>query len=239
MLHKTKRIFPILNLLLMLGMLGTLICYDIFGGLRLKGTTSSWFVLLGLTNLLFARLQRIPRYRFPVLMLLGLLFGMCADVLLGIHFISGILAFALGHVLYLAAFCTLERPRAGDLLLLLPIAAVSVFIVVGTPWIRVRDPFLQKLLIGYAVIIAAMVTKAITNLRRQPSVSRWLLTLGSILFWFSDLVLAVDMFGRATRLTWVLCSYTYWPAQTILAHALFHYSREQSKAVQPPIQTEF
>ena len=31
-----------------------------------------------------------------------------------------------------------------------------------------------------------------------------------------------QMFGQSSRLTWILCSYCYWPAQNILAHALFH-----------------
>ena len=64
--------------------------------------------------------------------------------------------------------------------------------------------------------------KAIGNLIRRPNLFRWLLALGSFLFWFSDLVLAVDMFGQSSRLTWILCSYAYWPAQNILAHALYH-----------------
>ncbi|MBP3704071.1 MAG: hypothetical protein J6I98_00930, partial [Clostridia bacterium] len=87
---------------------------------------------------------------------------------------------------------------------------------------------LKKLLIGYAVIIAAMVGKALSNLRYGRSLARGLIALGSAMFWFSDLILAIDMFGASSRLTWVLCSYVYWPAQTIMAYALFHFSREQA-----------
>ena len=103
---------------------------------------------------------------------------------------------------------------------------LSMFLVVGTPWITVEDPALKKLLLGYAVIISAMLGKAISNLIRHPSPARWLLAIGSVMFWFSDLMLAVDMFGQASRLTWILCSYNYWPAQNILAHALYHINRE-------------
>lgn len=199
-----------------------LICYDIFGGLWLKGVTSSWFVLLGGINLWSARKLAWDRLRFFILIEAGLFCGMCADVLLGVAFYAGIASFALGHILYLAAFCTLERFSLRDLWFIGPLSVLSMFAVVGTPWITVEDPVLRKLLLGYAVIISAMLGKAVSNLIREPSPTRWLLAIGSAMFWVSDLMLAVDMFGQASRLTWILCSYNYWPAQNILAHALYH-----------------
>jgi hypothetical protein len=197
------------------------------GGLWLKGVTSSWFVLLGGINLWAARMLKWKQLRFFALMEAGLFCGMCADVLLGMVFFVGIGVFALGHILYLAAFYSLEKFRPMDLCLVLPLAAISIFMVVGTPWITVTDPLLKKLLLGYAVIIAAMLGKAWSNLLCKPSPYRWLLAIGSVLFWFSDLMLLIDMFGTPSRLTWILCSYTYWPAQNLLAHALYHGNRGQ------------
>ena len=199
-----------------------LVCYDIFGGLWLKGVTSAWFVILGGINLWAARKLEWKKLRFYLLVEAGLFCGMCADVLLGVVFFAGVGVFALGHILYLVAFCTLEKICMRDVLLFVPIAAVSVFAVVGTPWIRVEDPVMQKLLLGYALIIAAMLSKSISNLMAEPGPYRRLLAVGSLLFWFSDLMLAVDMFGQPTRLTWILCSYSYWPGQNILAYSLQH-----------------
>ena len=199
-----------------------LVCYDIFGGLWLKGVTSGWFVLLGSVNLLAARNLKGKQLCFFILMEAGLFCGMCADVLLGVAFFAGVGVFALGHVLYFIAFCTLEKFCLRDLKILIPLALLSIFLVTGTPWISVNDPLLQKLVPVYAVIIAMMLGKAIGNLICRPSLFRWLLAIGSFLFWFSDLILAVDMFGQSSRLTWILCSYAYWPAQNILAHALYH-----------------
>lgn len=206
-----------------------LICYDIFGGLWLKGVTSIWFVFLGCVNVLYERKMKEKNSRFVLIIEAGLFLGMCADVLLGVQFIFGILFFALGHVLYLIAFFMLEKPIRKDLLIILPIAVVSLFIVTGTPYIQIEDPFIKKLLLGYAVIIACMLGKAISNFNKGKQTYRKLILLGSILFWFSDVMLAIDMFGEASRMTWVLCSYTYWPAQNILAHALFHYVNENTK----------
>lgn len=153
---------------------------------------------------------------------------MCADVLLGIVFFAGVGVFALGHVFYLVAFYFLERFRLRDLVMSLPAAAVSIFLVVGTPWIHVEDPVMRAILIVYALIISAMLGKAVSNLVSQSDTFRWLLAIGSIMFWFSDLILLMDMFGTSSRLTWILCSYSYWPTQNILAHALYHAKLGQS-----------
>ena len=199
-----------------------LVCYDCFGGLWLKGVTSGWFVILGGVNLWAARGAKGKKLGFFLLMEAGLFCGMCADVLLGMVFFAGVGVFALGHILYLAAFCLLEKFCIRDLKVMAPLALVSMFAVVGTPWITVEDPVMRGLLLGYALIISGMLGKAISNLIAAPSRFRWLLAVGCVLFWFSDLMLAIDMFGQPSRLTWILCSYSYWPAQNILAHSLYY-----------------
>ena len=222
MKNRTKNMFYIGNILLFICAMICLICYDLYGGLRLKGVTSSWFVALGLFNLLYAGMKK-KISSFLILMELGLSLGMCADVLLGIQFILGILFFASGHICYLLAFCTLEKPCRKDLIITVPLAALSMFIVVGTPFIQIEDLFLKRLLLGYAVIIACMLGKAISNWSSKKCMYRLLILLGSTMFWFSDVMLAVDLFGEGNRLTWRLCSYTYWPAQNILALSLYFF----------------
>ena len=217
-----QKSLKLVNIILLVCAAVCLLCYDHFRGLWLKGVTSSWFVLLGTVNLFSLRKQPEVPLRFLIFMEIGLLCGMIADILLGKVFLAGIVVFALGHVLYLAAFYSLEKFSLRDLKFILPLAAVSLFVVVGTPWITVRDPLLRKMLLGYAAIIAAMLGKSLSNLIRKPCLFRWLLAVGSILFWISDLALAVDIFGQSSRLTWIFCSYCYWPAQNILAHSLFH-----------------
>ena len=211
-----------INIVLMVCAMACLVYYDIAGGLWLKGVTSSWFVLLGCVNLWAARKLSRKQLQFYILMVLGLICGMCADVLLGKVFFAGVGVFALGHVWYLAAFYCLEKFSLRDLKIILPLAVFSMLFVTKAPWISVTDPFMQKLLLGYAAIISAMLGKAISNLVCKPCRCRWLLAVGCVLFWFSDMMLAIDMFGQPSRLTWILCSYSYWPAQSFLAHSLFH-----------------
>lgn len=226
-MNQTYLTFRRRNQLLLICAAICLVVYDIFGGLWLKGVTSGWFVVLGIVNLIYERKQTGRNFRSSLLLGLGLFAGMCADVLLGIEFYLGVLVFALGHVLYLVAFCLQEKPRLRDLVVILPLAAVTILFVTCMPFLQVEDPMMKKLLIGYAVIISCMLGKAISNYTQSPGPFRRLLLIGAVLFWFSDLVLAVDMFGTSSRLTWILCSYTYWPAQNLLAYALFQGTNEQ------------
>ena len=227
MSEKILRNFYRGNFILLICAMVCLICYDIFGGLWLKGMTSTWFVMLGTLNLAYARKMNLKISGFLIFIELGLCFGMCADVLLGVQFIVGILFFALGHVFYLIAFYTLEKFQWKDVCIILPIAAVSLFLVTSTPYIQIEDQLIKKLLLGYAVIIACMLGKAISNFSEEKNIYRGLILLGSAMFWFSDVMLAIDMFGEASRITWVLCSYTYWPAQNILALSLFYFVNQK------------
>ena len=85
-----KITLKIVNIILLLCAAACLVCYDIFGGLWLKGVTSSWFVLLGAVNLWAARQLPWKNRRVLILIEAGLFCGMCADVLLGIVFFAGV-----------------------------------------------------------------------------------------------------------------------------------------------------
>lgn len=224
--ENSKKVF-ILNIIFLICAFSCLICYDIFGGLWLKGVTSGWFVLLGLLNVLYVWNHKKKRRSFVFLIELGLFFGMCADILLGVQFISGILFFAAGHVVYLVAFFKLEKFKKRDILITLPFVVISLYIVTGTSFIQIEEQVLEKMLLGYACIIACMLGKAVSNLISEKSKCRWFIFVGSIMFWFSDIVLAIDMFGESSRLTWILCSYVYWPAQNIMAHSMVYINDEE------------
>ena len=212
-----KKTVFIFNVLLFITCVVTLITYDLHGGLLLKGLTSLNFVLLGAVNLIYGFKSKSSNKVFLILIFCGLVCGMLADVLLAVVFIMGILFFALGHIMYLISFYILEPFRLKELKLIIPLSVFSVFIVIGTPYIVIEDPLLQKLLIGYAIIIACMLSKSISNAKQNHSTYRILMLIGSAMFYFSDLILAIDMFGTPSRLTWILCSYNYWPAQCIIA----------------------
>jgi len=223
---ESKKTFRLLNILIFIGAMACLVFYDYHGGLWLKGVTSLWFCTLGAVNLVYAHQAGMKSRKLLYIMEAALIVGACADVLLGIEFMVGVALFALGHVIYMLAFFSMEKPRIKDLIFILPIAAIALFAVTGTPFIQVEDPFMEKMLLAYAVIISCMTGKALSNLQCSRKTSRKIIAIAGVLFLFSDLMLAVDMFGEASRLTWILCSYTYWPAQNLLAHSMYHMIKE-------------
>ncbi|MBQ9082536.1 MAG: lysoplasmalogenase [Clostridia bacterium] len=228
MYHKITRKFHVINILLMIGAVAGLIYYDVHGGIFLKGMTSLWFVVIGAVNLLYGHKTGCKNNVYPRWIAAGLLFGMCADVLLQIEFLLGVAVFALGHLLYLVAFYAVNKPNKRDLCFVLPIVLVSLFLLLGTPFIQINDAMMRGILVGYALIISGMFGKVASNRSGKKGTFVGLALLGAAMFWFSDLMLAVSLFGKSSRLVWILCSYTYWPAQSILAYSMFHYITEQT-----------
>ena len=210
-----------------------LVCYDRFGGYGnavFKGFTSFWFVLLGGVNLTYAVKSRINNIKPVVFIFSGLFIGMIADILLAVVFEYGGIFFALGHIMYLVGFYMIEKPHRSDLMISLPLSVVSVIVVIGNPFINVGDPLLEKGLMVYAVIISFMAGKSVSNFLAQQTLFRLLIAVSSAMFLFSDVMLMLYLFGTPSRLAWVLCIYAYWPAQTLLAHALLHYSTENTRS---------
>ena len=75
-----------------------------------------------------AALIRSGGERYAWLIFIGLCICAAADVMLGIHFVTGGALFLLGHLFYMAAFCTQQRPNkwsfvifAAALVLLIPV----------------------------------------------------------------------------------------------------------------------
>lgn len=225
-MNKTRKTFLIWNIILLILAISCLFYYDHEGGLWLKGVTSAWFALLGFVNLIYAWKTKSNKVLFLCLMVLALFIGATADVLLGIHFMVGTIVFALGHVAYFVAFCALNKLNCKDLYTIIPIGVASLLVLLATPYIQVYDPVMKIILIFYAVVISCMLGKAISNLLVERTCARWLIAIGSALFWFSDLMLALNLFGNGGHLANMLCSYSYWPGQSILAHSMFHFINE-------------
>lgn len=201
------------------------VCYDIFGGLWLKALTASWFALLGLVNLSLCLREKKTGRGFVFLLTLGLLVCMTADVVLGFDFLMGAVIFALGHVLYILAYCRLEKPAVGDLL---PAGVIflGTALLLMMPMFDFGGAVMEAVCWVYGAIISCMVGKAFANYRRSRGRVTGLLLLGSGMFFFSDLMLVLCWFAGAPQITDSLCLFTYFPGQAVLAHALYHYAKE-------------
>ena len=223
---KMKRTMQVLNVLLIAAVVLSLPYYMEHGNLTMKGTISGGFVLLGVLNLVYCMMTPGLKRNFPVAMVCGLFFAMLGDILLGRNFVVGAGLFALGHVLYFVAYCMRMRFSRADLLPGFVIFVLAGGFIAFAPMFDFGGAFMLGVCEVYAVIISCMVGKAFTNCLRERSLVNVLLFIGSCMFFFSDLMLVLSWFADAPDITNTLCCYTYWPAQCLLAHAVYHYSKE-------------
>lgn len=191
-----------------------------FGGLWLKGLTSFGFFLQGLGNGLFCRGTHSPeRERFVRRMCGGLFLCFVADVIINLDFMSGALIFGLGHVLYVLAYCCLSPMCERDLKISGAVFAFSALVLLGLPMLDFGSGLMKFVCILYALVISLMVGKAVGNCLRLKERMTAVMAAGSILFFLSDLMLLLDVFADAPRITIWLCLLFYYPAQCLLAAA--------------------
>lgn len=217
-----KKTFFILNMLLGACILALTVRYDIEGGPLLKGVTASSFAVLGIVNLFYALLAKAANKRYPAWMAAGLVACMIGDIMLNIAFIAGVVFFAVGHILYCAALCCLRKPQKMDLIPIAVVFAAALVVLKRIPALTSGSAQMGWVCRGYALVISCMVGKAAANFFRQRSRVTALVLVGGILFFFSDLMLVLNCFGGAPQITNTLCTYTYFPAQCLLAHSVYH-----------------
>lgn len=201
-----------------------LLCAAVFyeNYLLLSGNGSSkmqcslGFALIGLFNVLCLFPQKGAPRLFAAIMAIGLVTAMHADILIDRDFIVGAAMFAVGHLIYYLAQCLLQRPRLFDLL---PTAILflgaAIFLLVQ-PAKHFPHPSLRWLCLIYAAVIALMAGKAVANWIRVPSLATGCLALGSLLFFFSDVMLVTAWF-LGWKPAHLLCMGTYYPAECLLA----------------------
>ena len=165
-----------------------------------------------------------PAAGFPAMMMIGLSLCWIADIVLNITFIPGALIFAIGHVFYFIAYNRLIRFEKKDLIPSIIIFVCAASLVLFVPIFDFGIPLMQYIILGYALIISLMVGKAISNMRRENTSLTKLIVFGSILFFFSDLMLLLCYFAGAPQITDSLCLFTYYPGQYLLAHSIYRYT---------------
>ena len=224
-MNMKKSVF-LLNLLLIAAVQAADVWYLTNGGLWRKGVTSFGFVLIGILNVAYLLLSRRKSLRFPVLLTVGLAVAMIGDIVVNLRFIEGALIFAVGHIFHFIAYCCHRSLRKADVILSLGIFAASALILTCVPAFDFGGGLLLGICLGYALIISFMVGKASGNAVRERNTGNVLRMIGSILFFFSDLMLVLYYFADAPRIVDILCVVTYYPAQCLIGHSLYWYNKE-------------
>lgn len=192
----------------------------------LKCICSGGFALLGLLNLGYALSTRQPQKRFYFAMALGLLLAMSGDVIIGYSFIFGAAVFALGHICFAVAYCMMQKVRILDLAIGGTLFAGATAFLLFCPLLSFDVPVFRTVCIVYALIISAMLGKAIGNVIRKRTRLYGVIALASALFFFSDLMLVLDWFIGLWDWTSEACMGTYYPALCLLAVSMLLRTKE-------------
>ena len=187
----------------------------------LKCICSAAFALLGIINLLFAIVESQEDPKFFIMMSMGLVFAMLGDVFINKSFVMGAGFFALGHVGFAVAYSFLQGFDLRDVIIVGVIFLVTAAFLLFAPCVDFGSKKIKWICLSYSFIISIMLGKAMANLICQVNAVNALISAGSLLFFFSDLMLVLNWFVGVGRWAGNACMGTYYPALCILAFSMY------------------
>jgi uncharacterized membrane protein YhhN len=149
----------------------------------------------------------------------GLVLSLGGDVALMIKtdraFVAGLLLFLLAHIVYAIGFTLSNGFHPQDLASALVLLGVAILVY---RYLRPGLGSMKGPVIFYILVICFMVNRAVSTFYGDvfTTTQAWLLTVGAMLFWLSDLVLAINRFRHpfeANRLSLFL----YFGGQLLIA----------------------
>ena len=191
----------------------------------LKGAASLMFVLLG--YIAYHTVNNAFNRQF----FMGLLFGMIGDILLNLRFVfeksgqkiflAGILAFLLGHVIYLLAL--IPQARYGWFWPCVAIGAAAAALLLAyifrTMEVKTAFKIFGVFYLGAVFIMTAI---ALGIAFFVPSRRTVLYAVGAVLFTASDMVLIFNTFSGVSKFSRRIINLTlYYAGQMLIACSLF------------------
>jgi len=155
----------------------------------------------------------------------GLLAGAIGDICLALPygFLAGMIAFAIGHGLYVAAFLQWNRTPA-------PVLLAPVVLYAGTGlWLMLPGAGALALpLLIYVTIIAAMIWRAAACALKpgENLLLRWGPLAGALLFGFSDTLIGIHRYTQPLPGAASAIILTYWAGQALFAAAAIEYQTQ-------------
>ncbi len=186
------------------------------GKLPAKSSLSCLFIVTALVQP-----HPIPGYFY--LLLIGLIFCLGGDVFLALPqeraFLLGLVSFLLGHVFYVICFfyvADISRWTGIGCLAGL-FVSIPVFI-----WLRPHLGPMLKPVIAYITVITVMVIGAWTVLgdAKLNQSGRWLILIGAVSFYLSDLFVARDRFLKSEFANRLIGLPMYYLGQFLLAFSV-------------------
>lgn len=158
--------------------------------------------------------------RYSLLVFVGLLICAAADVLLGVHFITGGALFLTGHLFYMAAFCTHQPPTVWSIPVFgAMLALLWLFLWQFKPRIQNRLMFLGVLL--YSTALAVVLCLSLPMPFLALSQRTVLAALGAVVFVLSDMGVCHGMLCRISTRRDACYLGIYYLAQLLLGLSAF------------------
>ena len=197
-------------------------------GLQTKMLCAFMYILVGL-GAIFSLTGDI---KYSLFLFCALIFGFLGDFFLSWrnekYFLFGVLFFGIGHIIYILTFILIGSGALKEKffipVIITAFLAVVLILVIKLAKIKLKRE--QKPLLLYGLILclsfASGAVRGVFALMSGDIFFGLCLLAGSTLFIISDVFLAVGMLGiRLPKIFNHAVSYTYFPAQTILALSIF------------------
>lgn len=143
---------------------------------------------------------------------LGLVIGAVADAAIEFSFIGGLATFLVAHLLYIAAFVSVDRRlRLGRLL------PVALWAAAALPVLVTHAGSLAIPVLVYGIVIFTMIWRAFAAMEGPGWNAGTIGLLGAILFGLSDTLLGYSRFVQPLPASNFLIMGTYWSGQALIA----------------------
>lgn len=190
----------------------------------LKGLAACMFVTIGLIGYL-----NVTNDSLGMKIAIGLIFGLVGDVLLNLRFVLkengqkafllGILAFLIGHILYLCALIPISENLLVCVIIGVVIAAALLTYIFKTMDVKIAFKIFGVFYLG-AVIIMTVI--AINIAIVTGSNHDIIYAIGAVLFTASDIVLIFNTFSGVTKFSLRITNLSlYYLGQLLIAGSLF------------------
>lgn len=191
----------------------------------LKGLAAACFVFIGVTGYFTG-----TNDAFGLKIMIGLIFGMVGDILLNLRFVVGeekgqkvfllgILAFLIGHILYLAALVPLAEHAASCTVIGALLAAALLAYIFKTMDVKPAFKIFGVFYLGAVIIMTVMAWDVAISVHSLRGIEY---AVGAVLFMVSDIVLIFNTFSGTSRFSMRITNLSlYYIGQLMIATSLF------------------
>jgi len=190
----------------------------------LKGLASLMFVIIG-----FIGYTSVTTSSLGKTIAIGLVFGLIGDVLLNLRFVFekngqkiflvGILAFLIGHILYLCALIPISENTGICVLIGAIIAAGLLTYIFKTMEVKIAFKIFGVFYLGAVIIMTVIAIGIAASTGNTHDV---IYAIGAVLFTASDIVLIFNTFSGVTKFSLRITNLSlYYIGQLLIAGSLF------------------